>query len=132
MTLALAAALCGCVRRAPRAPEAALNRPPSPEGIALAGCRYEPARIIVSRYCADCHSPRGSDPDRDRASRILNVDTYAEWMGAARAVPGRVDLDSLEASPMPPRSHSRQPTKEERKVLAEWVRRGSPNTPEGR
>ena len=120
----MAAAFCGCVHRA--AP------PLQEEPPVLAGCKYEAARSIVARYCADCHSPKGSDPKHERASRILTVDTYAEWMGASRAIPGRVDLDSLEASPMPPRKYSRQPSLEERKLLVDWVRRGSPNTPDGR
>ncbi len=99
---------------------------------ALEGCRYQAARTLVSRYCADCHTPAGTHRAQAKATRILRVDTYEQWMAASKAIPGRVDLDSLEGKPMPPGKYPNQPTVEERKLLADWVRRGSPNTEDGR
>ncbi|HKP95544.1 MAG TPA: hypothetical protein VJ385_07295 [Fibrobacteria bacterium] len=99
---------------------------------ALEDCRYAAARAMVERYCADCHGALGRNPSRERAHRILGIDTYADWMAASRAVPGRVDKDSLEGRIMPPPSFPRQPSDAERRMLVEWVKRGSPNTPDGR
>ncbi|MEO7423822.1 MAG: c-type cytochrome [Fibrobacteria bacterium] len=99
--------------------------------LALQGCRYAGARALVEKYCANCHSSHGTSRSQERAYRSLSVDTYAEWLAASREVPGRVDKDSLQGKIMPPPFFTMQPTQAERKLLAAWVRRGSPNTPDG-
>ena len=137
-SLALLAAFAAC--RGP-GPMPAADRPPAPEktaalpataSLALEGCRYDSARAMVEAYCADCHSSHGRSPARERARRGLSVDTYADWIGASREVPGRVDMDSLQDKIMPPHRFPAQPSAAERKLLVDWVRRGSPNTANGR
>ena len=117
------------------------SRGPNPPGSAsatgsagpvLEGCLYVEARAFAGKYCSDCHSSRGSNDLRGRASRILSVDSYGEWIGSAGAIPGRLDLDSLELGPMPPPEYPVQPTQAERRMIVDWVKRGSPNTPDGR
>ncbi len=125
----------GCRGPAPMPPPgAAASAPPDSAGSAriLAGCRYDTARAIVETYCADCHSAHGKSRAQARAHRDFSVDTYAEWIAASRAVPGRVDKDSLEDKIMPPPRFPAQPTDTQRKLLVDWVKRGSPNTPQGK
>lgn len=116
--------------------QGALPSPPidsaSAHPVAMADCRFDSARVILGKYCADCHSAHGSHGANSKALRMLSVENYADWMKASKAVPGRVDKDSLEGRVMPPPKFPNQPSDAERKTLAAWVRRGSPNTKTGR
>ncbi len=96
-------------------------------------CKFDSARVFVQNYCAACHSQKGTTANfADKARRAMTMDTYAEWMQGSRAVPGRIVREHLMDDIMPPPKFPAQPTDEERKTVAEWVRRGSPNTESGR
>ena len=114
------------------APDTLSPPPPDSVGAALADCRFPAARAFANTYCADCHTRGGTHMAQPKAIRKLAMDTYAEWLAGSRDIPGRLNLDSLEGKAMPPSRFSRQPTAEERRMIIDWVRRGSPNTEDGR
>ena len=98
----------------------------------MEGVRFRFAAEFTGKYCVDCHSATGNNPKRPKAFPNLNVDTYAGWMEAAGAVPSVLDKTALEAPVMPPSAYRHQPSDSERRVIVDWVVRGSPNTPDGR
>lgn len=106
------------------------NVPAIPLG--LDSCNYLFARKFTGKYCMECHSADGTNPKQEKAYPNLGVANYREWMEASGAVPGVLDKAALEGPVMPPKSAKNQPTDEERKIMVEWVRRGSPNTDSGR
>jgi hypothetical protein len=98
----------------------------------LAGCIYEPARDFVARYCSACHSSQASNRISQRAAEALLLDTYSQWLAASVKIPRRLDRDSLLGKIMPPLTFPDQPGNAERRAVVDWLRRGSPNTPDGR
>ncbi len=134
----------------------ARNSPNNPDGIgqgtvinmlpdsivsegALLNVAYAPARRIVNRYCADCHTSGGKNKDKKDAwgNADVKLDAYAGWLKAQNTLKVRLNpalaisqrpfpLDS-----MPKGSFSRQPTQAERDTLLTWLMRGSPNTSNG-
>lgn len=122
----------------PSAPASANPAPQDRAGLQLfrarplAGCIYEPAREFADRYCAACHTSQGSNRLSSRASKIFLMDTFNEWKADAAKIPRRVDRDSLKGKIMPPLTFPDQPTAEERRLIVDWVKRGSPNTPDGK
>src|SRR6185369_13774035 len=103
----------------------------------LADCAYEPARRLVSLYCADCHAQGGNNESHDDAwGHAIRLDTYAEWAKGSAKLLERLDANVAAAQdppvdPMPSTGFPYQPTRAERDTLLAWLKRGSPNTPDG-
>ena len=104
----------------------------------MAGTVYLPAFRIVNRYCADCHTAGGKNElQHDTWKYALRLDTYAEWVDARKLLLERLVPETAEAQDppvdvMPNLAFPLQPTQAERDTLLNWIRAGSPNTPEGR
>jgi hypothetical protein len=102
---------------------------------AMQGLAYAPAFKLLNRYCADCHTEVGLNRDQPDGYLALRIDTYAAWQVIpARITLRRLDLDSVvkyQQGTMPPESFGYQITLAERKLLIDWLTRGSPNTVEG-
>ena len=98
---------------------------------ALRGGRYLPAREVVSRYCAPCHTRAGASPRQREAYHELQLDRYDDLRRRQVVVENALALHGGRAD-MPPREAERQPTPAERALLLDWVRRGCPNTASGR
>ena len=104
---------------------------------ALADVAYEPARRLVSRYCADCHTRGGNNREQPDAWKYaLRLDTYADWEKGSRVLKVRLDsaasaAEDPPADVMPRESFPYQPTQAERDTLLDWLARGSPNTVTG-
>jgi hypothetical protein len=128
---ALIFALTGCFQDA--------DKPPKP--IVTVGCiqdcAYEPARRLVSLYCADCHSEGGhNESHHDAWGNAIRLDTYAQWAKGSKHLLERLDPETAAAQdppvdPMPSTGFLYQPTQAERDTLLDWLKRGSPNTPSG-
>jgi mono/diheme cytochrome c family protein len=104
---------------------------------AVQGLVYEPAAKIVNRYCADCHTVGGLNPEQpDAWNYAIRLDTYALWDSYPTYILEE-HLDPVLAAQksltlMPPEHFPLQPTSGERQLLLDWLRRGSPNTVDGR
>jgi uncharacterized membrane protein len=130
--LAAPLALAGCFRD---------NAMAAPKPILVEGCltdvAYEPARRLVSLYCADCHAKAGNhESHKDAWGFAIRLDTYAEWVEGARHLKERLDpAVAAEQDPpldaMPLLAFKFQPTQAERDTLLDWLRRDSPNTASG-
>ena len=113
----------------------------APKPIVTEGClvdaAYEPAKRLVSLYCADCHARAGNDPSHDDAwGHAIRLDTYAEWAKGSKHLLERLDPAVAAAQdppvdPMPLTGFRYQPSQAERDTLLDWLKRGSPNTPSG-
>lgn len=103
----------------------------------LADCAYEPARRLVSLYCADCHAQAGNDDSHDDAwGHAIRLDTYAEWAKGSEKLIERLDpaiaaIQDPPVDPMPSTGFPLQPSQAERDTLLAWLKRGSPNTADG-
>ncbi len=102
---------------------------------AMQGLVYTQAFNILNRYCADCHAEVGLNRDQPDAYFALRIDTYAAWKSIpTRITLRRLDLDSVskyQQGPMPPESFGNQITLAERKLVIDWLTRGSPNSVDG-
>jgi uncharacterized membrane protein len=103
---------------------------------ALRGSLYDTATTLVRKYCADCHTEGGFNARQWDGWAAVQFDTYAQWKAFdASDLARRIHPDSasnLGLNLMPPGDYGVQPTEAERSVLLEWLRRGSPNTADGR
>lgn len=123
--------LSGCLEPSPPGP-----KPIVTEG-ALVDVVYEPARRLVSRSCADCHSEGGNNESHlDAWGHAIRLDTYKQWVDGKRVLLERLDtVYAAEQDPpldvMPSASFPYQLTRDERDTLLQWIARGSPNTPSG-
>jgi hypothetical protein len=123
--------LSGCLEQSDPGP-----KPIVTEG-ALVDVVYEPARRLVSRSCADCHSEGGSHESHiDAWGHAIRLDTYKQWVDGKRVLLERLDtVFAAEQDPpldvMPSASFPIQLTPAERDTLLQWIARGSPNTPSG-
>jgi cytochrome c5 len=106
------------------------QRPPAAQ--ALSGARYLPGQRFVERHCASCHADHGRDRLRARAHRVFAVDRYAQWQSGGRILLAVLDKWHLDGKVMPPPQAAEQPSDDERRQILDWIRRGSPNTPDGR
>lgn len=103
----------------------------------LTDVAYEPARRLVSRYCADCHSAGGNhETHKDAWGHAIRLDLHAEWVSGERHLKERLDPDVAAAQDppldaMPLLAFPLQPTQAERDTLLDWIKRGSPNTASG-
>ena len=99
--------------------------------------RYEPARRLVSRTCADCHAKDGrNETHKDAWGHAIRLDTYQEWVDGRRVILERLDpaIAAAQDPPldvMPQAAFRFQLTDAERDTLLHWIRRDSPNTPTG-
>ncbi len=112
------------------------DAPSVPVDSALDGTHFGPARAFVTRYCADCHTSGGLHRLQPIAygNTRVKLDTYAGWLSVQNLL--LVRLDPAEAAAqglpsMPPEGARFFPTAEERRLMLDWLRKGSPNTPEG-
>lgn len=115
--LVLAAVTAGCSRPAPSA---------------LAGARYEPARVLVQRHCGPCHTAAGRHERKRAAYPTFQADAIDQWQDNRAVLVGVLSLVNPDGKPMPPPDAPSQPSADERRLLLEWTERGSPNTPDGR
>ena len=99
---------------------------------AMTGTRYPAGKRFVERYCAGCHTEAGADPQKRRAYAVLQLDTYEQWKGSQKVLTAVLDRWHLDGRLMPPPTARPQPTDAERRAALDWLRRGSPNTPDGR
>ena len=100
-------------------------------GEALQGTEFKQGKILVGRFCADCHTAAGKNSDQARAWNILPLDTYGQWIKYAGLIRGRLAENHPGGNVMPPPKFPMQPTAAERKVLLDWIDRNSPNTSDG-
>jgi len=102
---------------------------------AMQGLVYDTAFKMINRFCADCHTEVGLNREQPDGYLALRVDTYASWKGIPiRIIMRRLDIDSAAKyaqTLMPPDNFANQPTAAERQLLADWLKRGSPNTVSG-
>jgi uncharacterized membrane protein len=122
-------------RRAPNTADGSgLGAAPTPPG-SMRGLVYDTARTLVNRYCADCHTEGGYNSGQWDGWAAVQFDTYAQWKNFDAAILiRRMNPDSalaLDVGVMPPGTFPHQPSPEERSVLMEWLKRGSPNTAGG-
>jgi hypothetical protein len=123
-------------RLAPNTADGSGTGPAPHPGGAMRGLAYDTASRLVNRFCADCHTEGGYDSEQWDGWAAVQFDSYAQWKKFdAKILLRRLDPDSaiaLDLSVMPPGGFPHQPTSEERALLLDWVRRGSPNTADGR
>jgi mono/diheme cytochrome c family protein len=99
---------------------------------AMEGARYPPGRSFAVTYCAPCHTEGGAHPRRKDAHAAFAMDTFDEWQAAFGVLRGVLDPSHLDGKIMPPPDAPAQPSEAERRLVLEWVLRGSPNTADGR
>jgi hypothetical protein len=98
----------------------------------LAGTLYAPARRFVEAYCAGCHWEGGQNPKKKRALPAMRLDSYQGWSTHQSVLKGVLDRWHPDGKVMPPRSAHAQPSDAERRIILEWLARGSPNTVDGK
>jgi mono/diheme cytochrome c family protein len=104
---------------------------------ALTDVLYEPARRLVSRSCADCHTKGGhNETQGDAWGHAIRLDTYQEWVDGRGELLERLDPAIAAANDppldvMPQAAFRFQLTDAERDTLLRWIRRDSPNTESG-
>ncbi len=103
---------------------------PSPEP-AMKGTVYERGRTFVQTYCTPCHWAGGRHAKQAVAYPAFQVDTYEQWMTGGTIVPAVLDKWNPDGTVMPPPEAPADPPDDERRAILDWVRRGSPNTPDG-
>lgn len=99
---------------------------------ALEGCAYAPARAFAQKYCGSCHTSAGTHAQKKRAYAVLQLDTYEQWKADAKVVTAVLDKWHLDGKIMPPPKAQAQPTDAERRLVLDWLARGSPNTATGK
>jgi len=101
--------------------------------VILRGFNYWEAENFVRKYCADCHTPAGRNPQQGRAMMFLILDTYDQWHKREDKIKERIDPTYDPSYIMPPDSlpPERKPTDAERLSMMEWISRFSPNTIDG-
>jgi hypothetical protein len=98
---------------------------------AMKGTVYEPGRVFVQTYCSPCHWKGGQHPRRSAAYQTFQVDSYEQWATGRVIVPAVLDKWNPDGKVMPPPEAPGFPSDDDRRLILDWVRRGSPNTPGG-
>jgi uncharacterized membrane protein len=98
---------------------------------ALTGTRYEIGRRFASKYCVECHAKDGRDPKQKVAYPAFHADTYDDWVSSRTILLAVVDKWNPDGDVMPP-PDALEPPDEERRLILDWIRRGSPNTSDGK
>jgi hypothetical protein len=111
-------------------PSASGSNGASPEA-AMKDTLYEPGRTFVRTYCSPCHWSGGQNPKKSGAYKAFQVDTYEEWASGRTIISAVLDKWNPDGSVMPPPEAPLAPPDDERKLILDWVHRGSPNTPTG-
>src|SRR6266567_3545489 len=96
---------------------------------AMKGTVYERGRTFVQTYCSPCHWSGGRHAKKAVAYPAFQVDTYEQWMTGRTIVPAVLDKWNPDGTVMPPPEAPADPPDDERMLILDWVRRGSPNTP---
>jgi hypothetical protein len=95
---------------------------------------YEPARRLVSLYCADCHTIDGNNSaQKDAWGFAIRLDTYAQWTSGSTHLFERLDTAYAAThyppfAIMPPADFPLHMLPAERDTLLQWLAKGSPNT----
>jgi uncharacterized membrane protein len=97
----------------------------------VAGTRYASAQALLQTYCAPCHTRLGGNSAQHDAHKELQLDTYDQVRARRYLIETALTVHGARAD-MPPRYAPRQPTASERALLIDWLRRGAPNTPDGK
>jgi hypothetical protein len=98
---------------------------------AMLGTLYEPGRAFGQMYCSPCHWKGGQHPKQSAAYPAFQVDTYELWATGRTIIPAVLDKWNPDGAVMPPPEAPGFPPDDERMLVLDWVRRGSPNTPDG-
>jgi hypothetical protein len=85
----------------------------------------------VQKYCAACHGKDGQDPKQKVAYPAFHVDTYDEWASSRTILLAVLDEWHPDGDVMPP-PDALEPSRAERLMILDWIRRSSPNSPDGR
>jgi hypothetical protein len=104
---------------------------PSIPELAMKGTLYEPGRTFVQTYCSPCHWKGGKHAKQPVAYPAFQVDTYAQWATGGTIIPAVLDKWNPDGTVMPPPEAPADPPDDQRMLILDWVRRGSPNTPTG-
>jgi hypothetical protein len=99
---------------------------------AMRGTSYEPARTFAQTYCTPCHWSEGRHAKQPIAYAVFQVDTYDSWASGHAMVLTALDKWNPGSIVMPPADAPASPPDDQRGLVLDWVRRGSPNTPDGR
>ena len=97
----------------------------------MKGTIYEPGRAFGASYCAPCHWKGGEHAKQPVAYPAFQVDTHETWASVPGILPTVLDKWNPDGEVMPPPQASIFPPDDERRVVLDWARRGSPNTPSG-
>jgi hypothetical protein len=97
---------------------------------AMKGTLYAPGRKFGQSYCGGCHAEQGNDPKQKVAYPAFHVDSYEDWASGRTILLAVLDKWSPDGDVMPP-PDAVEPPDAERRLILDWVRRGSPNTAEG-
>jgi len=98
---------------------------------AMQGTLYAPGRRFGQVYCAPCHAKDGRDPKQAVAYPAFHVDTYEDWASSQTILLAVLDKWNPDGDVMPP-PDAIEPSDEERRLILDWIRRGSPNAMDGR
>jgi hypothetical protein len=99
---------------------------------AMMGTLYEPGRTFAQTYCSPCHWKGGQHAKHRAAYPAFQIDTYEEWALGKTIIPAVLDKWKPDGKVMPPPEAPADPPDDARMLILDWVRRGSPNTPDGR
>jgi hypothetical protein len=97
----------------------------------MKGTLYEPGRVFGQTYCSPCHWKGGQNPKRSGAYQAFQMDTYEQWATGRVIIPAVLDKWNPDGRVMPPPEAPEFPSDDDRRLILDWVRRGSPNTPGG-
>ncbi len=98
---------------------------------AMKGTIYEEGRVFVQTYCSPCHWIGGKHAKQPVAYPAFQVDTYDQWATGGTIIPAVLDKWHPDGTVMPPPEAPSFPPDDQRMLILDWVRRGSPNTPSG-
>jgi hypothetical protein len=99
--------------------------------LAMDGTVYPAGRVFGQTYCSPCHWKGGQHPKQAVAYPAFQVDTYAQWSTGGTIIPAVLDKWKPDGVVMPPPEAPAFPPDDQRMLILDWVRRGSPNTPDG-
>jgi hypothetical protein len=98
---------------------------------AMKGTIYEAGRVFGQTYCSPCHWIGGKHAKQPVAYVAFQVDTYEQWATGGTIIPAVLDKWNPDGTVMPPPEAPSFPPDDQRMLILDWVRRGSPNTPSG-
>jgi len=96
----------------------------------MRGTLYAPGRKFGQSYCGGCHAERGTDPKQKVAYPAFHVDSYEDWASSRTILLAVLDKWNPDGDVMP-HPDAVEPPDAERRLVLQWIRRGSPNTADG-